>query len=435
MTLAVGPGTPAAVLLNSAALTAYNSSCSSSFSSSSVSSVASSVAEHEVAEATSQIASREGDNDTDDDDDKNQIGEDHEQCDEGPEEERGEARRGRSRWTVRRKNGDDDDDDDDDDSDDDDDDSLIENRTNARDIVESALMDWYGAESSGDDGSSADGLESSQTKSFPRKHVPSMRHGGCINTAAWLDCGWRLSTTGSSISSCTGIETEECPTQLVTSGDDHLVKFWDVTHAMGTVSPLPGGTATITPFSAPIALSRDASIKKWTDYYKKTNSSRISGNILPLATLRTGHHGNVFHVTPLRGRPGQVATCGADGFLRLTELETGFSNVIVGPEFEDDIGGIFPAGLSSLRPGMCFSHHFLNQHTGLLCSERGLRRFDLRLPPREQPRQSLFGGPFRACKACAVWSSNDSSLMEGGDSAYVFGTLFGFVLILDSWVC
>jgi hypothetical protein len=25
---------------------------------------------------------------------------------------------------------------------------------------------------------------------------PSMRHGGCINTASWLDCPWRLSLAG-----------------------------------------------------------------------------------------------------------------------------------------------------------------------------------------------------------------------------------------------
>ena len=39
-------------------------------------------------------------------------------------------------------------------------------------------------------------------------------------------------------------------TQLVTSGDDLLVKFWDVSHAMGMASPLADSYATISPFSA-----------------------------------------------------------------------------------------------------------------------------------------------------------------------------------------
>ena len=40
-------------------------------------------------------------------------------------------------------------------------------------------------------------------------------------------------------------------TQLVTAGDDLLVKFWDVSHAMGMASPLADSYATICPFSAP----------------------------------------------------------------------------------------------------------------------------------------------------------------------------------------
>jgi WD40 repeat protein len=279
------------------------------------------------------------------------------------------------------------------------------------------LLEWYAA----DEGSENSGEEGEVTTTTATTPVPSMRHGGCINTAAWLDCGWRLSTVGTS-SSCEAVLTDDCPTQLVTSGDDHLVKFWDVRHAMGTTSPLAGGAPTVCPFSAPHCPDQDETRRTWKRHYAKTKSPYLAGSVLPLATLQTGHRGNVFHVTPLHGKPGKVATCGADGFLRLTDLETGNATEVVSPEFEDDTRGLLPAGLLSLRPGMCFSHHFLSQNTGLLCSERGLRRFDLRLPPREQPTQSLLGGPFRNCKACAIWSPPTStSSLEGGDSAYVFG--------------
>ena len=101
----------------------------------------------------------------------------------------------------------------------------------------------------------------------------------------------------------------------------------------------------------------------------------IAGSVLNLATLSSGHTNNVFHVTPLYAQPGKVATCAADGFLRPADLETGNSRVVVSPEYDDGIAGLFRAGLTSLRSGMCFSHQFLSQNTGLLCSERGLRRF------------------------------------------------------------
>lgn len=129
----------------------------------------------------------------------------------------------------------------------------------------------------------------------------------------------------------------------------------------------------------------------------------------------------MFHVTPLRGQPGKVATCAADGFLRLGDLETGQSRVVVNPEFGDN---------HSLRSAMCFSHHFLSRNTGLLCSERGLRRFDLRISPREQETRSLLAGS-RGCKACAIWSSSKASTaVEEGDSAYVFGKFtFGSSLL------
>ena len=81
----------------------------------------------------------------------------------------------------------------------------------------------------------------------------------------------------------------------------------------------------------------------------------IAGSVLNLATLSSGHTNNVFHVTPLYALPGKVATCAADGFLRPADLETGISRVVVSLEYDDDIAGLFRAGLMSLRSGMCFS--------------------------------------------------------------------------------
>jgi WD40 repeat protein len=382
MILAVGPGTPASVLMTSCASAPDLSSSSESSSSSAESDSAESENENEEAEESKM----EGDEDK-------------------PES------RPRARWTRRQREGEGDEDDNDSDQD-------------AEQIVESALLEWYDASSAEEDSSATMGEINSATHPSYTPPVPSMRHGGCINTAAWLDCGWRLSTGGgTSNNSCDAVETDDCPTQLVTSGDDHLVKFWDVRHAMGMTSPVPGGHATICPFSAPNGCSsQDAVRKSWKDHYTKTKSPHVAGSVLHLATMQTGHRGNVFHVTPLQGQPGKVATCGADGFLRLTDLETGDSTIVISPEYEDDIGGLLHAGLLSLRPGMCFSHNFLNQHTGLLCSERGLRRFDIRLSPREQVTHSLLGGPFKACKACAIWRSPTSeSSLEEGASTYVFG--------------
>ena len=336
---------------------------------------------------------------------------------------------GRSRW-LRDRNRDnreehhptaaaaaeeeeDDEDDDDDDDQEDYEDDDEENEARQLQAFEHALMRYYQTDESDSEGS----VEVNGVGSLPNP-VPSMRHGGCINTAAWLNCGWRISVGAKEAQG-----TEECTTQLVTSGDDLLVKFWDVSHAMGMASPLPGSYATISPFSAPDS-SRDVGPirSKWKRYYAESDTSMIAGSVRNLATLSTGHTNNVFHVTPLYGQPGKVATCAADGFLRLADLETGNSRVVVSPEYDDDIGGLFRAGLMSLRPGMCFSHHFLSQNTGLLCSERGLRRFDLRLPPREQSTRSLLGGSYRGCKSCAIWSaSKPTTSLEEGDSAYVFG--------------
>lgn len=405
MILAVGPGTPATAVMippTAAHLPSFASSASSA----------------------SSVHSTSRDSDNENEDFKMEDDEDEE------EEKEEKLPKGRAGWVRRpsrnrsgedEKEEDEDDGDSDDDSDDDSDgDRDSRDRDAARRIVESTLLEWYGRDSGDDDSEEEDESDIRPSASSP---VPSIRHGGCINTAAWLDCGWRLSTAGTS---CDAVFSEECPTQLVTSGDDHLVKFWDVRHAMGMTSPLPGGYTTICPFSAPNCPDQDVARKSWKSHYAKTQSRRVAGSVLPLVTLQTGHRGNVFHVTPLINQPGKVATCGADGFLRLTDMETGDASVVVSPDCENDLERLLPVGLLSLRPGMCFSHHFLNKSTGLLCSERGLRRFDLRLPPREQPTESLLGGPFRACKACAVWSSpTTASSLEEGDSSYVFGMWTG----------
>lgn len=411
MILAVGPGTPASVLMTTTAR-GYSSSSSSASSSASNSS--------EQAEESDNNDDVNNNNNIDDE--GNRMEDDND----GDEEEGGQSRpqEGRSRWTVRHREEGHNESDDDGGGDDDDPREILN-------ALNPGLMEYFGMM---DSDSEVEEISTEENNPNSTSPLPSMRHGGCINTAAWLDCGWRISTAG--ISTREAMSSEDCPTQLVTSGDDHLVKFWDARQAMGGDSPLPGGCTTICPFSNPDFLDQDDNLPYWKAYYKKRKSLNIAGSVLPLATLHTGHRGNVFHVTPLSGMPGKVATCGADGYLRISDLETGDSSIVVSPEYEDDIGGLLPVGLLSLRAGMCFSHHFLNQHTGLLCSERGLRRFDLRLPPREQPTRGLLGGPFRACKACAVWSNptSDTSLEEG-DSAYVFGKYNNCELIHKMLCC
>lgn len=297
---------------------------------------------------------------------------------------------------------------------------------------------------------------------------PSMRHGGCINTAAWLtsDCGWRLSTV-SSDATCSGVcavETEELPTQVVTSGDDRLLKVWDVSEPMGMTSPLAGGTATLTPFSSSCDVENNFYTYKeqWQSIFDARRKShdrneyRLPGTVRLLATVSTGHRGNVFHVTPLKGRPGVFATCGADGFLRLVDIErssgqatsngsgnSDTSTVVIHPMYDHNSDGN-PRLFDPENPlayflrnssGMCFSHQMLDDtNVGLLCSEKGLLRFDLRLSPREQSTRSLLPKTerssgtvrsIRACKACTILPTSSSGAKEnslGGGSTYVFGT-------------
>ena len=274
----------------------------------------------------------------------------------------------------------------------------------------------------------------------PRTMKTSIRHQGCINTAAWLESGWRLSTVSNhfyastsynanndDVFCCRPLTSDDCPTQLVTSGDDREVKFWDVRYAMGGANPLPWGRNTHCPFASPGESSNDTGYKaKWNDFYRRQKPVepwKISGNIMPLISMHTGHLRNVFHVTPLWQQPGKVATCGADGYLRLGDVEassngdSSSSAIIISPEHSNSslMGGLFQLGAP-----ICFSHHFLNSNVGLLCTERGLRKFDIRLPPRQQERRPLVGG-LDACKACAIWTSGSSSSVEEVDSAYVFG--------------
>ena len=274
----------------------------------------------------------------------------------------------------------------------------------AQEIAENALMEWMDSDSD----ESEDDDDVIIGPAVNGHLVPSLRHGGCINTAAWLTSPWRLSLCGSTGENVTPIDSEECPTQIITSGDDRLVKFWDVRYAMGTSNPLAGGKDTVCPFSSEIPLGPPTD--SWRDFHSKFNIP-VSGSVIPLCTLQTGHRGNVFHVTPLDQEPGKFVTCGADGFLRCGDINSGVSSVVVAPEFDRET--IDFLHYTSLRAGMCFSHHFVDAHTGLLCSERGLRRFDIRLNPREQQMKSMLSN--ETCKACAIWSK------DSDESAYVFG--------------
>ena len=267
---------------------------------------------------------------------------------------------------------------------------------------------------SNDDGDHAN-LRMSYDEASHQNWRPSMRHGGCINTAAWMDCGWRLSS-GNSIE-----EGEESPTQVLTSGDDLSIKVWDVRTAMGTTSPVVAeAKATLCPFATSVPKTGEGSGTNSNSSFVGRNPEKNPGNILELAALQTGHSRNIFHVTPMRGRPGKVATCGADGEMRVTDLESGNPSVIVGERaVSDDQMFEFRR-----RQDMCFSHHFLDTNNGLLCTERGLYRFDVRVSSREQPTGNLLGSKIRSCKACAVWSPPGSRWDEGG-STYVFGKFAG----------
>jgi hypothetical protein len=272
-------------------------------------------------------------------------------------------------------------------------------------------------------------LEKVRRRLRARGHDSSIRHDGCINTACWLDVPWRFSTVNESagVLRSTVVQSWECPTQIATSGDDRLLKIWDCAGAMGMDNPLPGGWNTICPFSTLKTPEDDQdAAKEWQDYYAERVNCRlgVSGTTRNLATISTSHRGNVFHVTPLRADAGKFLTCGADGFLRQIDCVSNQSTVVVDPSLDDEatIGRSVFSGTS-----LAYSHVMLSPKTGLLCSERGLHRFDLRLSTREQQRTSLIKEfvnsdklwRSHSCKACAVWRPN-AGADDDMETTYVF---------------
>ena len=220
---------------------------------------------------------------------------------------------------------------------------------------------------------------------------------------------------------------------------------------MGSTSPLPGGSATSTPFSSPQMPLRASSelVSTWKASSANIGSHNrryVPGIVHPLVTLPTGHRGNVFHVTPVPHNIGKVATCAADGYLRLLDVEVhstsssaaavghrnrsnstassssnnNTSAIIISPEYSTENGEepVFRFHNSF----MCFSHHFLSSNVGLVCSERGLLHFDLRLPARSQKRGSLVPELSRTCKSCYPWRLGSEGGGDEGEleSAYVF---------------
>jgi hypothetical protein len=196
-----------------------------------------------------------------------------------------------------------------------------------------------------------------------------------------------------------------------------------------------GGWNTRLPFGKnhrdPAAAAEDTAAAGWRERWhdEALSHSRPHGTVVNVASLPTGHRGNVFHATPLKSDAGNLLTCGADGCLRMCNMVAETSSVVF------NLGGDDDDGTSFLFSPMAFSHLTLSAHTGLLCSEIGLHAFDVRLSPREQPRATLLrmaslGGNAestpvrhrRACKACALWNPHGSDF-DGTtelDSYYVF---------------
>jgi len=233
-----------------------------------------------------------------------------------------------------------------------------------------------------------------------RNAYGAMSHDGCINTACWLECPWRLSTTGNgSILECE--LGREHATQLVTSGDDRVVKVWDVSMSMGSLSPVAGGYDTALPFGASDGISLTGHLSD------DAHTNHLSGLVRLCGEVATGHAGNVFHVVPINDQAGKLLTCSADGQLRLCDLQVDTTRVIRG---HDD---------NSMAP-VAFSHILLTPQTGLLCSEDGLHRFDLRLSAREQDRTPIISDSWY-CKSCIAWSPHSNARNDQtADSTYVF---------------
>ena len=260
-----------------------------------------------------------------------------------------------------------------------------------------------------------------------RSWVPVIRHESCINTACWLDVPWRLSLNSAKLP--TTVETWEASTQIITSGDDHMVKFWDVRHAMGSISPTTGGWDVFSPF----ATADFPASTNMTSSHVESKNQMPSGAVIPLATVVSGHLGNVFHVTPVPSTPGLVLTCAADGQLRSCHVERNqSSNLIMRPMVPSDEDSDSD-DYYMMHMGMAYSHQLLTASTGLLCSDRGLFRFDMRVSPRDQARRPFKLIPSKrhgwrsyasSIKACAVWSpslgTDQARKNHFVDSNYVF---------------
>ena len=75
---------------------------------------------------------------------------------------------------------------------------------------------------------------------------------------------------------------------------------------MGTDNPLPGGWNTFCPFANVAADGGDETpdmskvVEVWNDYdvNKGKQQQQLQGSVVNIATLSTGHRGNVFHATP-----------------------------------------------------------------------------------------------------------------------------------------
>ena len=155
---------------------------------------------------------------------------------------------------------------------------------------------------------------------------------------------------------------------------------------------------------------------------------------MPLYSLNTVHRGNIFHIVALPFDAGKVLTCAADGYLRLSDVvvSNSPSSVVLGPTAQgsDNYVSIY----SSRSNGMCFSFHLINSNLGLVCTERGLKKFDLRLSPRQQSHENvLHQDRGLLCKACAIWKRpvNDDFYEEDVGSHYVFGTFKFYVQVLN----
>lgn len=231
------------------------------------------------------------------------------------------------------------------------------------------------------------------THETPSNWSPALRHSGCINTACWLS-----------------------DTQVMTSGDDRLIKVWDVSNSLGSTSPISGGWDTFAPF----ANAPDPRHHSTERIESLTAGSQhpLPGSVRLLQTFVSGHRGNVFHITPCYGNT-KILSSAADGYLRLIDREMQTSSVVIDP---DDI--VVPVGHH--RSDMAFCHQQLTFHTGLFCSVKGLVHFDLRAPARSH--QCLVHEP---CKAVAPLSMR-RELHETIESNQVFfGGLTPVVKLLD----